>query len=370
MTIIIIIVVLTLGMAGFFQQPQFGQPPSGEDLIRISQSAQYQDGTFHNLDGVKNEIGFGKGLTLIPEFFSSEGNKVPKDTLPITFHTAEDFISTPDSVSRITWFGHSAFMVEMDGKRLLLDPMLGPHASPISSFGKRFTPSPIQPTQLPYVDAVLFSHDHYDHLDYYTITRIRDSVGHFFVPLGVGSHLRRWGVPADRITELDWWQEVEYEDFTFACTPAQHFSGRGVSDRDHTLWGSWVIIGEWHKLYFSGDGGYFRGFKEIGDKYGPFDLCMMECGQYNQLWHEIHMMPEETFRAFLDLRGRVLMPIHWGAFNLALHSWDDPILRLLAEAERHRDTTDFKIATPTVGQTFSLSDSIPTTQWWITSSTP
>ncbi|HSX34551.1 MAG TPA: MBL fold metallo-hydrolase, partial [Candidatus Saccharimonadales bacterium] len=232
---------------------------------------------------------------------------------------------------QLVWLGHSASLIRLEGKTLLLDPMLSKAASPVQFAGpKRFSKPPISAEELPHIDAVLISHDHYDHLDYETIKKLRAKTTKFFVPLGVAAHLQRWGVQTSQIVELDWWDSAPFEGLTLACTPARHFSGRGLNDRFKTLWCSWVIEspGTKTKLFFSGDTGYGPHFKQIGKKYGPFDLTLLECGQYDKRWANIHMQPEQTFTAFQDLRGKRLMPLHWGAFSLALHSWVDSVERV------------------------------------------
>ncbi len=249
----------------------------------------------------------------------------------------------------------------MEGKRILLDPMLGPAASPVPIFGKRFAlEQPIDIRQFTRIDAVLISHDHYDHLDYRTIRRLKKHVRHFYVPLGVGSHLRRWGVDPRRITELDWWDSVEIDGIQLTATPAQHFSGRGLSDRNRTLWASWAIRGSHQNIFFSGDSGYGPHFKEIGDRLGPFDFTMMECGQYNEKWASIHAMPEESVQGNIDLRGKVMMPIHWGSLQLAVHTWTDPVERATTEAALR----GVRLVTPMIGESFLVEENIPSTPWW------
>ncbi len=215
--------------------------------------------------------------------------------------------------------------------------------------------------KLPYIDAVVLSHDHYDHLDYESIIKLKDKVGHFYVPLGVSAHLIEWGVDPDKITELDWWKEVNVEGFTFICTPARHFSGRSLFNGFTTLWASWIVRTENSNVFFSGDSGYGPHFKEIGKRYGPFDFVMLECGQYNELWKDIHMMPEQTVQAAIDLNGKLMMPIHWGAFTLAMHPWTDPIIRVTASAhERH-----VAITTPKIGEPVLLQQPVfPHSEWW------
>jgi len=358
----LVIAIAVVAIIIFLQQPQFGQPPKGDHLDRIAQSNNYSASIFQNKGGITTTMSFFKALTLLPKWLNHEGGKVPSWSIPIKKRKKEEFESVPDTLVRATWFGHSAFLLEIDGKRLLIDPMFGPKPSPLPFGSGRFNDTlPLSVYDLPPIDAVLFSHDHYDHLDYPTVLQLKEKVGHFYVPLGVGSHLIKWGVAKDNITELDWWEEVQFQGLTFVCAPAQHFSGRGLNDRAKTLWCSWVIQGQSAKVFFSGDSGYFEGFKTIGEKYGPFDLSMMECGQYNEMWKEIHMMPEETLQAYNDLSAEVLIPIHWGAFNLALHTWTEPVERLLAAAEN----ADATIATPMIGESIVISQAVPKKQWWV-----
>jgi len=328
----------------------------------MEQSPNYRDGEFQNLVETNMDIGFRGYVKLISaSFFGKNVNRRPDHVFPVQHLKIKQSDTAQDTATVITWFGHSAFLVELDGKRLLLDPMLGDIASPISFLGpKRFSELPAAIEDLPPLDAVLISHDHYDHLDYGSIQKLAEKTTHFFVALGVGAHLERWGVPADKITEMDWWQEASFRGLTFAATPSRHFSGRGLTDRMETLWTSWVLIGRKDRIYFSGDSGYFNGFKEIGRKYGPFDLTLMECGQYNELWPNIHMMPEQTVQAHLDLNGKLLMPIHWGAFALAMHSWTDPITRATQRAEE----LNVPVTTPEIGEPVILHQSVPNQKWW------
>jgi L-ascorbate metabolism protein UlaG (beta-lactamase superfamily) len=251
----------------------------------------------------------------------------------------------------------------MEGKRIFFDPMLGESPSPHPLLGpKRFSKElPIDIDKLPFIDAVVLSHDHYDHLDYESIIKLKDKVGKFYVPLGVGVHLEKWNVPAEKIIELDWWQESKENGFTFICTPARHFSGRGLFNGFTTLWASWVVKTDSSNVYFSGDSGYGPHFKEIGDKYGPFDFVMLECGQYHELWKDIHMMPEQTVEAAIDLKGKLMMPIHWGAFTLAMHTWTDPINRVTTRAHERL----VPITTPKIGEAVVLQQpEFPHSTWW------
>ncbi len=340
--------------------PQFGAQPQGEHLVNISASIHFQNGAFVNPVETVMDYSFSNTAKIMQDFLTVE-NISPTSPLPVKF--AQGAQTAADTLTTVTWYGHSAFLLEMEGKRILLDPMFGPAASPFSFFGQRYAyAQPIDLNQFTEIDAVIISHDHYDHLDYPSIVKLKPHVGHFFVPLGVGAHLMRWGIAEDKITELDWWESAAFKDLTFTAAPARHFSGRSISDRNKTQWASWVLQGQYNNLYFSGDGGYADHFREIGDKYGPFDLTLVECGQYNQRWEAIHMMPEQSLQANIDLRGKVVMPIHWGAFDLALHEWRDPVIRLLAAAEKQ----DIKVATPYIGERFTIGQDVPHKKWWQT----
>ncbi len=272
-------------------------------------------------------------------------------------------MSSPDTGIVVTWFGHSSLLIKIEGRIFLTDPVFGKRASMVSFMGpKRFDYSP-QPSieDLPPLDGIIISHDHYDHLDYESILVLKNKVDRFFVPLGVGAHLESWEVPTSNITELKWWESTRVdEELTFICAPSRHFSGRGLNNRFSTLWCSWIIKSNKSRIYFGGDSGYFPGFKEIGEKHGPFDLTMLECGAYNINWHDIHMLPEETAQAHVDLKGKSLLPIHWGKFNLALHPWKEPIQRVLKKA----DELNANVLTPEIGEIVILDDHTRNDQWW------
>lgn len=359
--VLVLLVVIVLFVSGIFifaaTAPQFGQIPEGDDLARISKSSNYKEDGFINL--IKTEMGsFSDMMSTLPEFFSAENTK-PEKTLPVKF--GQNSQPAADSSCFITWYGHSAFLVEVDGQRILIDPMLGEASSPVSFFSNRFPyEAPIPMENLVDIDAIIISHDHYDHLDYPSVVQLKDKVDHFYTALGVGSHLKAWGVEASKITELDWWEDATLNGLHLVACPSRHFSGRGLTDQNKTQWASWVITSEHANLYFSGDGGYGPHFKEIGEQYGPFDLAMMECGQYNEAWSNIHMMPEESVLAGQEVRGRVLMPIHWGAFDLSIHEWTDPITRFKAEAEKREQD----IIHPFIGERFELNQPLESVEWW------
>ena len=363
----LIYLLITLGLLTgsvvlFIQfAPQFGASPAGKHLEQLKKSQNYGGSEFKNLVTTEMNMSAGQMASTMYKWLFEDSGKTPKNPLPTQL--TEPHQEDHDSITQVTWFGHSAILLEIDGKNLLIDPMLGPAASPVPFLSKRFPyQNPINLENLPEIDAVIISHDHYDHLDYPSIKYLKDKTNNFFVPLGVGSHLREWEVEEHKITELDWWQSVSFKNLELIATPARHFSGRKFSDRNKTLWASWVIRGKNHKIFFSGDGGYFNGFKEIGNKYGPFDFTMIECGQYNENWAAIHMMPEESVQAHMDVKGRIMMPIHWGAFSLSLHSWKEPVERLLKKARMENVEVSF----PVIGHKFNI-DSPPAsgTQWWL-----
>ncbi|PJJ54965.1 MBL fold metallo-hydrolase [Hymenobacter chitinivorans] len=267
----------------------------------------------------------------------------------------------PAAALRVTWFGHSSTLIELDGKRFLTDPVWRLRASPLSVVGpKRFFAPPLALTELPPLDAVILSHDHYDHLDKDAIRTLSRTGVPFFCPLGVGGHLRRWGVPAAQITELDWWQEVTLgAAHTLVATPARHFSGRRLT-RDNTFWASWCLLGPTHRAFFGGDSGpYEAAFREIGAAYGPFDLVMLEVGAYDALWADIHMGPDHALAAHRALGGGPLLPLHWATFNLAFHAWTEPVERLLAAAG-----PDVPLLLPAPGQRVEVAAGPLPEQWW------
>jgi len=357
-TLVLFALVLVIGITIFVNTaPQFGQRPQGEDLTRISQSENYQNEKFVNL--IPTTTGdIWKAMRKLPEMLDTKG-KAPTDS--VLAHFNHPVAGQSDSAVFVTWFGHSAFLLESNGKKILIDPMLSEVPSPLPFGTKRFAYKEAIPLdELTDIDLVLISHDHYDHLDYPSIVALKDEVKHFVTPLGVGSHLKAWGVAAEQITELDWWQHTSKEGIDFTACPSRHFSGRGVTDRDATQWASWVIQMDSANIYFSGDGGYGPHFKEIGAKYGPFDFAMLECGQYNEAWSEIHMMPEESVQAGIDVNAKISMPIHWGAFLLAPHAWKDPIERFTKTANEK----DLTYILPTIGDRFKLGTDFPVKHWW------
>ncbi|CAI8756257.1 N-acyl-phosphatidylethanolamine-hydrolysing phospholipase D [Pseudomonas donghuensis] len=328
--------------------PQAGEP------------AQRQDGRYRNQvqlpqDGVMKKLRIGLKYLLL---------KKPADTRPsvsiaVQPLSRQQLLEAPDhSVWRL---GHSTVLLKLSERFFITDPVFAERASPVQWAGpRRFHPPPLKLDQLPPLTAVILSHDHFDHLDEQAIRQLANSAEYFIAPLGVGDILIGWGVPASKVRQLDWWQETSVEGVRFVATPAQHFSGRGLFDSNSTLWASWVMIDDQLKVFFSGDTGYFDGFKEIGKQYGPFDLTLIETGAYNVNWPDVHMQPEQSLQAHLDLRGRWLLPIHNGTFDLSTHSWHEPFDRILALA----NAAQVSLSTPQIGERVSLDQPHSGPAWW------
>ncbi len=364
-TILVIIGILIVAFLLFTNfYPSFGANISEEQELVHKQSKQFKEGKFRNKKDVPKDLGFIATLNLAYKFFTTKViNGRPKNDLKV-IKTDSTNLANYNEDARMIWMGHSSFILQLDGNTILLDPMFGKVAAPHDFLGaNRFNEEfPLEIEKLPQIDAVVFSHDHYDHLDYKTILKIKDKTNHFYVPLGLGAHLEVWGVDSNKITEMDWWQETKLKNITLVCTPAQHFSGRKFTNTQSTLWSSWVIQTEQESIYFGGDSGYGVHFNEIGDKYGPFDLALLECGQYNKMWPDIHMMPEETAQAGIDIQAKRIMPIHWAGFKLALHEWTDPVIRVQAKAKE----LNLEVITPQIGENIIIKDSLNTYKdWWI-----
>lgn len=267
----------------------------------------------------------------------------------------------PDQI-RVTWFGHSSALLEIAGKRFLTDPVWGKRSSPVNFAGPaRFFAPTLALADLPPLDGILLSHDHFDHFDPVALQQLGATGVAFYVPLGVDAHLRKLRIPAAQIRACDWGDAVPLPDhFTLHCTPARHFSGRGIFDRDSTLWASWVLAGPRHRVYYGGDSGYFPGFKEIGVAFGPFDLTLLEIGAYHENWGDIHLGPADALRAHRDLRGNMLLPIHWGLFNLAFHAWTEPVETLIQLAAAQ----NISLFLPEPGRPTVLPAQTLNTAWW------
>jgi L-ascorbate metabolism protein UlaG (beta-lactamase superfamily) len=312
----------------------FGRKPSGARLERMKSSPRFADGTFHNTHPVTPGLKKGSAPALT-EFLCGGQQRTPPAPLPAQ-SPLPDWSRPPETGLRATWLGHSTVLLEVDGVRVLTDPVWGERASPVSFAGpRRFAPVPVPISALPPLDAVIVSHDHYDHLDYPSILELAKLDVPFVTSLGVGAHLASWGIPEERITELDWWQshELPGAELSITAAPSQHFSGRGLSGRNGTLWSSFVVKGPKHAVFFSGDTGLTPEYGQIKERLGPFDLVMLEVGAFHPAWGDIHLGPANALQALALLGGGSFLPVHWGTFNLAMHAWDEPAETLLTLAQ-------------------------------------
>jgi L-ascorbate metabolism protein UlaG (beta-lactamase superfamily) len=335
---------------------QMGAKAKGARAERVKASPQFSGGKFRNTVPA-TMITPGSMPSMLASTLRDRDRRHPHQPVPVV---APEPGATADGL-HVTWYGHSSALIEIEGKRVLVDPVWSERCSPSAIAGpKRLHEPPVPLRELPPIDAVLISHDHYDHLDMETIQNLVDlQAAPFLVPLGVGAHLERWGVPATRLIELDWTETATVAGLEFVCTAARHFSGRGFT-RDETLWSSWVINGPTRKVFYSGDTGYFPGFAEIGRTYGPFDVTLVQIGAYGDQWPDIHMVPEDGVATHLDVRGGVMIPVHWCTFNLALHDWAEPADRVWSEAKA-RDVT---LAVPRPGERVDVDNPPSVDGWW------
>lgn len=352
-----LIIVLTLVILTYvvLSLPVFGSLPKGKRLDKLKQMPNYGTDAIENLSPTPTKPEDVSWFTMFAKFIKGNENGTPPKAMP---SVQPDFGKADDL--KITWFGHSSYLLQVDGINLLVDPVFSARTSPFQFMGTKNFPGTdfVKVEELPNLDVVLISHDHYDHLDYNTILKLKSKTKHFVTSLGAGAHLERWGITADRITELAWGEETSLLGLSFTATPARHFTGRKFK-RNQTLWSSFVLKTAKHKLYLGGDSGYDTHFKTIGHAHGPFDLAILECGQYNYMWPYIHMFPEEVVQASIDLKANSLMPVHWGKFKLAIHNWDDPIKRVVQKANE----LEVEVITPRLGQTFDLQNR-PKEAWW------
>ncbi|MFD9251637.1 MBL fold metallo-hydrolase [Streptomyces bottropensis] len=345
----------------------FGADPSGARMERIRRSPHFANGVFVNPEGAQVRPSGGAVAEMAKSWFRKDERvrRAPAGLIPVHATTLADLAKPPASGLRITWMGHSSVLAEIDGHRVLFDPVWGERCSPFAFAGpRRLHPVPVPLAALGPVDVVVISHDHYDHLDMPSIKELAGTDTVFAVPLGVGAHLEHWGVSADRIRELDWQEATKVGGLTLTATPARHFCGRGLRNPQHTLWASWVVAGDEHRIYHSGDTGYFGGFRDIGAEHGPFDITMIQVGAYSEFWPDIHMTPEEGLQTHLDLQGGqpggVMMPIHWATFNLAMHAWAEPGERMMWATHDAGVT----MAAPHPGQPFEPRSTPAVDPWW------
>ncbi len=339
---------------------QFGGKLTPELKTKYSKSQQWNGKKFENLEETKLEFSFLDVPKLLYEQFWKTENRSPSQSLPIMAFDKEDFLA-PSENMKFIWYAHSVILLRINNKTLLIDPMLGPNASPIAPFSTtRFSENSLDIIdELPEIDLVLFTHDHYDHVDLDSVLKLMPKTREYYVGLGVGRHLEKWGIESSKIKEFDWWKSSNFEGIEITYTPTRHFSGRGLTDREKSLWGGWVFKTSSESIYFSGDGGYGKHFKEIGEKLGPFDFGFMECGQYNERWRMIHMFPDESVQAAIDTHTEKIIPVHWAGFALALHTWTDPVLKFMKAAQQQNQ--DF--ITPKIGQLVDYKNHI-SSNWW------
>ncbi|QRR03702.1 MBL fold metallo-hydrolase [Dyadobacter sandarakinus] len=359
MIFLIFVAVLAGAVLIFMQQPEFGRLPSGTRLERIKQSPNFRDGQFKN-QSITPDLTEGSNYlkVLVKFFFGKSKYNIPAATIP---SQKTDLLHLRPDENVLVWFGHSSYFMQIDGKTFLADPVFSGSASPIHFTTPSFKGTDVYTVEeFPAIDYLLISHDHWDHLDYRTVMKLKAKVGKVITGLGTGEHFERWGYDMTRVEEKDWNETVDLgSGFKVNVTPGRHFSGRGLS-RNKALWVSFVLQTPTMKVFIGGDSGYDKHFKQIGEQFGPFDLALLECGQYNEAWKYIHMMPEETVTAAGELRAARLMPVHWSKFSLALHDWNEPIQRAVTEARRQH----MPLVTPMIGQKVDLKGSQTFSEWW------
>jgi len=359
MIFVLIVVAFIVAVYWYMQQPLFGSVPSGARLERIQQSVHYKNGQFHNLTPTP---AFTEGFTYTRVFlrflFSRTTEGKPSASLPTEKHNLTQLKPTEDV---LVWFGHSSYFLQLDGKKILVDPVLSGHASPVKFTTRSFKGSDVYTVDdLPEIDYLFLTHDHYDHLDYETIVNLQPKVKLVITGLGVGAHLERWGYQTHQLIEKDWYEEISLDNgFKVHTMPARHFSGRRFK-RNNTLWSSFVLVTPRQCIYLGGDSGYDTHFQMIGERYGPFDLAILENGQYDRAWKYIHMTPEEAVQAAIDLKAKRLLPVHWSKFALANHAWRDPAIRVHQEAERRQ----VPLLHPLIGEVVPLQKTSAPVSWW------
>ncbi|GHE99036.1 Zn-dependent hydrolase [Amycolatopsis deserti] len=344
--------LLGTAVAALWEIPvAFGGRPDPE---RMRRSPQFHDGRFRNL--APPLVQPARARDLVGEMVFGKQQRKPTGPVPLVPPQAP-----ADEGLHITWYGHASSLIEIDGRKVLVDPVWGRRVSPSRFVGpKRMHEPPHQLSELPELDVIIVSHDHYDHLDRPTVVRLaKTQRAPFVVPLGVGAHLRRWRIPAERIIELDWDESVSVGGVEVTASAAQHFSGRAFT-RNNTLWASWIVARSGRKVFYTADSGYFEGYRTIGEKYGPFDAALVQIGAYHPAWPDIHMTPEEGVAAHRDVRGGLLIPVHWGTFRLAMHGWSEPAERAWSEAKAH----DVALAIPRPGERIDVDAPKPIDPWW------
>lgn len=359
--LLVIAVCMALGACAVFTQPRFGKLPEGQALKPLEQSLNYRDGKFqYPLPTPLFSQDTNTFSIIVKGIFSKSERLVPKKPIPTVKTNLKGLDPKQDTV---IWLGHSSWFIQLAGKRILIDPILSDFAAPFSAFNKAFAGTTIyQPDDIPAIDILLISHDHWDHLDYPTVKALQSKVKQVICPLGLAASFYFWGYPEENVFEGDWNDSVAVsDDLTIHLLPARHYSGRFLG-KNKTLWAAFALISSQHKIFFSGDSGYGPHFREIGDSFNGFDLVMLDCGQYDPRWSFIHMTPEEAAKAAEDLKANVFLPAHVGRFTIANHPWDEPFNRL-ADATKDKS---YQAVTPKIGEPVMMDDPSPQfTAWWL-----
>lgn len=353
--IIVTISLIFAAVLGILSLPQFGRKATGNRRNRILKSPNFHDGKFQNLSFTPDlNVSY---WDLVKEYTKPHPNKTPPKLIP---SIKTDLKAIDTNKNSIVWFGHSSYLLHFEGKRILVDPVFSGYAAPFEFMLKAYNGANVySPNDFPIIDILVITHDHYDHLDYQTVTKLKPKISKIVTSLGVGEHLERWGFDTEKIIELDWHEKHQLPDLLITTAPTRHFSGRGLSPKT-TLWGSFILSGKNSKLYIGGDSGYDSHFKKIGEEHGPFDLVILDGGQYHEHWAQIHMIPEETVQASIDLKAKKLFPVHWAKFTMAHHSWSDPILRLTKAAEEKK----LPYFTTKIGEINDWETKIGGEKWW------
>ena len=354
-----VVLVILIAFLIITNTPSFGKLPSGNRKRMILQLENYNDGALQNLSFTPMQPEGVSFYDILKSFlFVKHPNKKPNQRL---LSVKPDLSLNLNANPEIVWFGHSSYLIKLSGLNVLVDPVFSDTPSPFTFIGtKAFAgTNMVHAEDFSMLDIVVITHDHYDHLDYKTILTLKQKTKVFLCSIGVGAHLEKWGVAKDKIIEIGWQQTTEVAGIIFTAVPARHFTGRKFK-RNQTLWSAFVMDCGQYKLFLGGDSGYDTHFKEIGEQYGPFDLAILECGQYNAYWPFIYMFPEQTVQAAVDLNAKYLMPVHWGKFSLAMHAWNEPIKRVVTEAEQ----LNIKITTPKLGEKIVINENYPSEKWW------
>ncbi|WP_236974167.1 MBL fold metallo-hydrolase [Membranihabitans maritimus] len=340
---------------------QFGGKITSNEISRYTESPNWNRKAFQNLENTSMDFSLSALPGFLKKRFWDQTQREPEKPIPVESPDLDAFSTITDK-PKFIWFGHSVLLLQLEGKNILIDPMFGSNASPIAPFPtKRFSENTLKLIDhLPNIDAILFTHDHYDHLDFQSIQKLKKREIKYYSGLGLGRHLRYWGIPNDKIEELDWWNSFTLGNIKITYTPTRHFSGRGLRDRGKSLWGGWVFETPQLKVYFSGDGGYGNHFSQIKDRFKHFDFALIECGQYNENWKQIHLFPNESVKVGKEVNADIVMPVHWGGFALAVHPWKEPVRKFV----QHATIQGLKYVVPRLGEIVNIGSDFPSDEWW------